>query len=170
MKPKINTNPKIYSAYIYIIFFTFISLSLAIIFDTNAKITAFSEDIGVFLENVNELSVDITEIIFHDSSWNFLVERNGDEVSVFLEAIGEVNYQVSVNIELESQSSNSTFEKKFGADFRQGKASKLGTTEFISWSEFMNKDNKYVVDNIAIFNLKFHFYRPCVCSTGFRLH
>lgn len=145
---------------------TFLTIYSAFIFNVNARGQIFSESIGIYLENVSELGVDTTEINFRNSKWNFVVERIGDDVSVFLEPIGELDWSYSASIELESEKSGKSLEQHFGGKFENEKPTKIGSSTFISWSEFINEDNKFVVDNVASFNLKFNFVKACGCCSG----
>lgn len=136
-------------------------------YGVNGRGTIGSENVRVRLEKVSELAVDYTEFNVYDTKWKLVVEKQENDVSVFLEAIDEVNYQVSVSIELlESEESASSYKQNFHGDFRQGATSKLGNSKFISWNEFISGNRMFIKDDEAIFMLKFVLIRPCGCCSG----
>lgn len=128
-------------------------------FGVSAKNTHITEDVSIYIQNVSELGVDNTEINFFHTKWNFAVERIEDDLSVFLEPIGEVHYDVGITIQLlQSDESASPHEEHFRGNFQHGTPCKLGNSKFISWHELM-KDNKYVENNITSFKIKFTLTR-----------
>lgn len=130
-------------------------------YGVNGNGTIGSQNIRVRLTTVSKLGVDNTEFNVYDTNWNLLVERIGDDVGVFLEAMGEVNYHVSVSIALLEFDESASHKRNFHGDFRRGATTKLGTSKFISWNEFNNGNRNFIKNNEAKFMLEFVLISPC---------
>lgn len=144
-----ETNKKIYEF-----------LFTVVISSVNGMITSFSEDVRVDLTNLSELGLDNTVIITKDIKWNFVVKRIGNDVSVFLKAIDELDYQVFVSIELIGFNRTAKpFVKHFDADFRREETSEFGSSQFISWNEFIDEKNKFIFNDKVSFYIKFSCFR-----------
>lgn len=129
--------------------------------NVNGKVLSFAEDVRVDVTNVRELGVSNTEIIMKDIKWNFEVKRIDDNVSVLLKkAIDELDYHVSVSIELISfNRAANPFVKHFEADFQREETLEVGTSQFISWNELINDENKFVINDKVSFYMKFSCFR-----------
>lgn len=112
----------------------------------HGKVTRYIvfEKLRVDLNDVSQLSKHTTKLVVDDTKWNLVVERVGDDVSVFLEAVGDVQYDVHLNFGL-LKSDGVKDEQYFHED---GNVSRLGTSEFMSWNDFVDSaiDDKVALD------------------------
>lgn len=132
----------------------------------DSRATGLSKDISVYLEKVSELGVDTTEIEVYDMKWNLVVERIGDDVSVFLHPITKINFDLTITIEIEESEGKAPYKKQFKANFLKDQPTKIGDSKFITWNEFVGAEREFVVDDVASFNIHFSGYRPCGCCSG----
>lgn len=106
-------------------------------------------EIGIRLNDVNNLNVDSVEFNELGINWKFVVERNGDFLSVFLEALDDISiYEADVSFKYVDSENNTLVERGFHKDFSNG-GSKIGTSKFLSWDEYINPEYNIVVDDEA---------------------
>lgn len=102
------------------------------------------------MENVSSLGkFKSSELDANGSKWKFVIERVGDDVSMFLQALNDTTkfdqYELSVSFTVNS-SSLSPIREEFSGDLRKG-VSKIGSSKFMSWKEF---EKCFVNDEVFI--------------------
>lgn len=106
-------------------------------------------EVCIKLDQVTNLTIDTVEFEHFDINWRFLIERNSDFLSVFLEALDDVSqYAASVSFRYIDSERSTLVERVFDKDFSSGE-SKIGTSKFLSWDEYINPEYNIVVNDEA---------------------
>lgn len=96
------------------------------------------------------LDLDSDTFVKFNINWDFKLQRVGDKVSIWLQPLEEVNNIVELVVRFGNNSNGKTLIRRdFEKDFRNGAATKIGSDNYISYTEFMNPDNGIVIDNVA---------------------
>lgn len=111
------------------------------------------------VENASSLDKFEARLGAVEVGWNFIVQRIGDNVRVYLESLGELNDSiVSAEFTLLGENDHELYKIKAQEDFHKG-GFILGASEMVSWEDFVSCINPH--NHVARFEIRIVRWKDC---------
>lgn len=128
-----------------------------------SKMVQLYTRLHMFVENVSKLDeIFSSEVIVQGIKWKIHIEKIADNLAVYLLAsdITDMSWSYSGDIKIELLSYDGRpLAQRLGHDFSWA-TPEAGFDKFLSWSEFIDSKNKYVVNDKANFIVEFKVDEP----------
>lgn len=133
----------------------------AIVLGVNGRYTKRGpEEVSFELDDINNWTVDTIEFEKLEINWKMVMERAGDYLSLTLEALDDISsYNTNVAFKFLNENDRTLIKR---VAYSNGE-SILEFPRFMTWAEFINPENKIVVDDKATLVIKMQMIGGCMC-------